>query len=336
MKESHGSDEKETEKVKEKESSLVKLIFIILIISVIASPILLSVFMHLDLFSKSLGDANGWLSYWGGYLGALIGAATVYFVTNIQMKKQTELHQETLKIQTELHNKNLIEQRNIQMESIKESAHINDLRQRDLVIAELRINKIEKIINDLIKLHGYNSDRFNIFRTYNQYNHRRIRIKKIIGIEIVLNKIEKKLNPKQIIKFKSPFKLKRKDLEKFNIKRHNLKSLIELKNKDNIACDNLLDEETKLRNEIMLVSATIKTEALFVGLDEQLDSFRGYQDQLLSLFYDLVVEDNTTEEHFYGIIESHRAKLMALVNDAIRLCQKSLQYELIIFRRKDR
>lgn len=114
-------------------------------------PVFLSWFMHFDVFSEALGDANGWLGYWGGYLGALMGAITVFIATSLQLKSQEKLHKETL---------------NGQMESIK----ITDRQQRELAIANLRINKIDSVVQELIHLNILNFERFNILTTYNYYN----------------------------------------------------------------------------------------------------------------------------------------------------------------------
>ncbi|SFH40741.1 hypothetical protein SAMN04487776_11331 [Priestia megaterium] len=89
-----------------------------LIIAII-TPIAIAFFMHEDIFSRALGDANGWLGYWGGYLGALIGAATVYIATRQQLETQKKLHMESLEKQTELHRDNLIQQKELQLESIR-------------------------------------------------------------------------------------------------------------------------------------------------------------------------------------------------------------------------
>ncbi|MDH2363779.1 hypothetical protein [Priestia megaterium] len=135
-------------------------------LAVLLIPIAIAFFMHFKVFSHALGDANGWLGYWGGYLGVLIGAATVYILTHKQLKTQEKLHKGALTSQLKLHKENLEHQKNLQMDSIKVSADMNDQRQRDLIIANLRIEKIDKLVVEIINVSGMISERFNILRDY--------------------------------------------------------------------------------------------------------------------------------------------------------------------------
>lgn len=64
-------------------------IIIVVIIALIAVPSLLQ-WLMIDVFSHARGGSNdGWLGFWGGYLGAVIAVAGVYWSVN-------EQHQETI------------------------------------------------------------------------------------------------------------------------------------------------------------------------------------------------------------------------------------------------
>lgn len=88
----------------------------------------MSLLLTLPIFSKALGSVDSWIGFWGSYLGALIGAGIVYFVTNKQVTAQ----------------------RDIQIEAIK-NEHDNALK-RDMKQFHFRtqIDKIEEF-NDLIE-----------------------------------------------------------------------------------------------------------------------------------------------------------------------------------------
>jgi len=86
-------------------------------------PIAISIGMKFSIFSKALGDANGWLGFWGGYTGSLVGALAAgliaIFVSRTQIQKQAQL---------------------------------DDLRERELIIIKLKIDKYQEVfkyLNDL-------------------------------------------------------------------------------------------------------------------------------------------------------------------------------------------
>lgn len=316
----------------DKELKLLKVTGIIFIILLI--PIFVAVLMHIDVFSRALGDANGWLGYWGGYLGALIGAATVYIVTTMQLRTQRKLHEQNLKEQFDLHNSNLVHQRKLQMESIKISADINDLRERDLIIANLRINKLDTIIQELIIVNKLNSDRFNILNTYNQYNH----IRKKLNIQI-----KKERERRDLIKFLRSIKEIRLSTQyllipKTKVNRKMYKKIdwdkvVVRRNKYSANCDDLLDKETEKRNEIRVSSAKIKSEGLIVKIDDELDSFRGFQTNVLNLFQTSIISDTLSERSFKTLLETHEKRFLVENNKVINLCADKLTGEIKAFKK---
>jgi gas vesicle protein len=98
------------------------------IVGALITPLIISLLLKVSYFSFASGDVESWIAFWGSYVGALIGAATVYLVTNIQVK----------------------EQRNIQLNAIK-TEHENAL-QREMKQFHFK-NEIEKIeeLNDLLE-----------------------------------------------------------------------------------------------------------------------------------------------------------------------------------------
>ena len=51
-------------------------------------PLLTQIFINIDTINK--GSDDGWLGFWGGYLGAIIGIAGAIFVVQIQLKEDRE------------------------------------------------------------------------------------------------------------------------------------------------------------------------------------------------------------------------------------------------------
>lgn len=102
--------------------------YVLVILGVIITPLIMSLLLKVPMFGFADGNVESWIGFWGSYVGALIGAATVYFVTNLQVK----------------------EQRNIQLQAIKKE-HENALK-RELKQFHFK-NEVEKIeeFNDLIE-----------------------------------------------------------------------------------------------------------------------------------------------------------------------------------------
>ena len=307
---------------KKKGVELFKVFGVVVIILAIATPIILSVSMHVDIFSKALGDANGWLGYWGGYLGAIIGAITVFIATSLQLKSQKKLHKETLKVQ---------------IASIEESARLADQQQRELTISNLRINKIDSLVQELIHLNILNSDRFNILRDCNYYNHLVKVDDEKIKNEMMLLKAEKILNGKVIISTRS-INIPKEKLNNSNIKRKrrriDIEKALEKRNKNKNLKYRYLEQETVKRNEIRFSSAKLKSEAMFVdGLDDELNEFRGYQNEVLDFFYELNVKNNISKDSYDSLIEFHVDKFMQENNKAIWKCKQRLDKELLSFQK---
>lgn len=113
---------------------LLILIGIILIFAVI--PLIIAGGVSSTLFDKVKGDANGWLGFWGGYIGGTGGAIIAgYIALNVamaQIKKQADISMEHIRLQMEL----------------------EDKRQREFLLIEMRIQKVQEmrlILKDIYK-----------------------------------------------------------------------------------------------------------------------------------------------------------------------------------------
>lgn len=288
------------EKIKvKKDVSQSKKVGIGVVALAVFTPIFLSLFMNLEIFSKALGDANGWLSYWGGYFGALIGAITVFIATSLQLKAQKSLQKETLEVQ---------------LESMIESARLSDKQQRELIISNLRINKIDSLVQELLHLNILNFEWFNILRQYNyRYN---LAKKKKEEIQALLE-AEKKSNRREIKSIKT--RIIKKEAE--------LRVNVDL-------VDEYLEQETFKRNEIRHSSAKLKSEAMFIeGLEKELDELRKYQNELLNKFYQINESNKISEKEYEEKVDLHIDKFMGISNVTIRQCKMRLDQEILSFER---
>lgn len=69
----------------------------ILILFMGIGPFFVGHFIKEDFFSFAGGSTDSWISFWGSYGGALIGALTVYLVTSLQIKSQRDLQIQLIK-----------------------------------------------------------------------------------------------------------------------------------------------------------------------------------------------------------------------------------------------
>ncbi|WP_243495775.1 hypothetical protein [Priestia aryabhattai] len=311
-------------------------------------PIFIACFMHFGVFSHALGDANGWLGFWGGYLGALVGAATVYILTRQQLKTQRELHTETIEGQTKLHEENLIHQRKLQMESIEISADMSDQRQRDLIVANLRIDKVDKLIQEIISLNGIISERFNVLRRYAEYNDLKNDLLRRVYNEQRRRrsvKIFQKLTRGKQIKVHIPYKkilISRSKFKKYLYNQTKLENRKKRINEYVEKIDRLLEEETLIRGKIRLINATIKSESIIANLEDELDKFRGTQTTNLETFRSIIannqslpIKDQMGKKDLLFMIDKQDERLMALSNQVLGICRERLEKELFLFTTKD-
>ncbi|MGJ9386148.1 hypothetical protein [Salipaludibacillus sp. CF4.18] len=262
----------------------------------IGLPLLMVGLMRLSMFSFALGSTEGWLNYWGAYLGAIIGAAIVFVITNRQMQLQILMNKD-----------NMDQQRQMQMFSINKQAELNDKKERELIVRKMQLEKIDIVAQKLIEIEGFNSVRFNVLRKY-------------VAEKEKLDRLTQRHNDSSNLFLEGKEYLS-KDKE------HNTKAIYNQNNK----VHRILEEETELRQKIRIHSAIIKSESMYTtNLEEKLDGFRGYQTEILKLFYDNIINGNF--ENFLGLIDLHADKTQEKVNQKLRECREELDNELLSFK----
>ncbi|MFJ7971304.1 hypothetical protein [Psychrobacillus sp. NPDC096389] len=126
-----------------------------LILTLLSIPMILSGLMTINFFGKALGSADGWLSYWGGYLGAMLGLAAVTIATQFQINSQTKLHKEQL---------------DMQMKAIDVTAELNDSKERNRIRMTYLLNKNEEILELLIDIQSLLVTYLNSITRYAEYH----------------------------------------------------------------------------------------------------------------------------------------------------------------------
>lgn len=110
-------------------------------------------------FLGGIGSIDGWLSYWGGYLGGVVGMVgvvlTTLFIISIQNKhhkdqliNQNSLHRELLENQNNQHQEQLKQQRDDIVMSINSTVQL----EREKFMLQFNIEKYERSLMLLLKL----------------------------------------------------------------------------------------------------------------------------------------------------------------------------------------
>jgi gas vesicle protein len=120
---------------------------VLIIVGVLLAPLIISLLLKVHIFSFSMGDVESWIAFWGSYVGALIGAATVYLVTNLQVKEQRELQLQAIKLE---HNNSL-------QREMRQFHFINDIEKIEEFddLLEETLDSISKCVNDFTKYITY-------------------------------------------------------------------------------------------------------------------------------------------------------------------------------------
>lgn len=120
---------------------------ILITLLLLVSPLFMAFLLKLPVFSFALGKVDAWIGFWGSYLGALIGAFTVYLVTYFQIQAQ----------------------RSIQLESIRNEHENAAKREMDQFYFKNQIDKIEEcysLVSELIDTITKCSNDFTKYITY--------------------------------------------------------------------------------------------------------------------------------------------------------------------------
>lgn len=68
-------------------------------ILVLALPVVINFILQIPAFTPIVGDSESWLSFWGGYLGAIISASVAFIILAIQSRQNKEENQANRKLQ---------------------------------------------------------------------------------------------------------------------------------------------------------------------------------------------------------------------------------------------
>jgi hypothetical protein len=112
------------------------------------TPLVISLLLKIDLFSFSEGSVESWIAFWGSYAGALIGAATVYLVTRVQINKNEKLQLEAIKLE----NENALKR---EMQQFQFTNRLKKLEEFDILIEDI-LDLVQKCANDYTLYIGHN------------------------------------------------------------------------------------------------------------------------------------------------------------------------------------
>lgn len=119
----------------------------LVVIGVLITPLIMSLLLKAPVFSFADGNVESWISFWGSYVGALIGAATVYIVTNLQVKEQRKIQLQAIKEEHENALKREMKQFHFKNE-IEKIEEFYDL-------LEDTLDAVSKCVNDFTKYITY-------------------------------------------------------------------------------------------------------------------------------------------------------------------------------------
>nr|WP_054550328.1 hypothetical protein [Lysinibacillus sphaericus] len=265
--------------------------------------------MTIDFFSKAPGGTDGWLSYWGAYLGGIIGmiavvATTQYIVSNQnkqqkkQMQKHSEQHKDLLDNQNMKHEEqmreqnkqhlNLLESQNShhqeqldeQRKGIERAAELNDQTERSRIYTTFLLNKNEELIHIVTELFELNNTRFNLLRKYLSYSEKMsylISQKKESETNELLDGNDKN---EKIEKLRNEFQsIKTKRLQ-------------------------VLDEETIIRGKMIPLSAKLKSASMyFTEFELDTNKYRDTLTDSIDTLHSKIDNEKDSDEKFESIKE---------------------------------
>lgn len=69
---------------------------------VLVLPVVINFVLQIPAFTPIVGDSESWLSFWGGYLGAIISASVAFIILAIQSRQNKEENQANRKLQIDV------------------------------------------------------------------------------------------------------------------------------------------------------------------------------------------------------------------------------------------
>ncbi|MBC1307911.1 hypothetical protein [Listeria booriae] len=74
----------------------------VMVLFILGAPLLVGILMKCDWFSFAAGTSEGWLGFWGGYLGSLLSIFGALWIFNKQSSKDKQEINDTLKAQMKI------------------------------------------------------------------------------------------------------------------------------------------------------------------------------------------------------------------------------------------
>ncbi|MGE8000886.1 hypothetical protein ACQKOF_19860 [Lysinibacillus sp. NPDC093190] len=261
-------------------------VYILIGVILFVVPSVFAGLMTIDFFSFAPGGTDGWLSYWGAYLGGIIGmiavvATTQYIVSNQnkqqkeQMEEQRKQHLELLKNQNKQHQ----EQLDVQRKAIEE----NDIKEKNRMFFTFLSRQNEEVLEVLLKINELNSKRFNHIRGIADYWELQESIKKELRNDGITD-------------------IKRQEL-------------IGKGTEYNVRINRLKDDETIVRGELLVELAKLRIKAeYFPESFEKAQSFKKYQENLLDIYESHIRKEDLLPVDLLKKIENDTDNNLAVTN----------------------
>lgn len=183
----------------DKKYKILLFLVILIILILLIVPGIMAVFMEEPVFSKAPGEVESWISFWGSYLGGIVGMIAVVVTTffmignqnkhhNEQLEKQSEQNKLLLEEQAKHHQEQLEEQRL----AIEKTAILNERTENKRIYVSFLFKKNEEVLEILMKIVGLYLERHNHIINIVQY-------RKVMEFLLELkSKPEKNINLEQI------------------------------------------------------------------------------------------------------------------------------------------
>lgn len=132
------------------------------ILMFIVSILLALGMIYIPLIDNAEGDANGWLGFWGSFLGGIIGTGGVIFVAYFQHKEQKDFLEKQLKAEKQEND------RFLHMEKLKKEIDIANIYLEKLIVYYDNYGDLyEKSIEKMNKLQYMDEDKYRVESDFN-------------------------------------------------------------------------------------------------------------------------------------------------------------------------
>ncbi|WP_342538341.1 hypothetical protein MKY15_19775 [Sporosarcina sp. FSL K6-1540] len=142
-------------------------------IIIVIVPGLLASIMNIGMFNFAPGGTDGWLSYWGGYLGGIVGLIAVVLTTQFLISNQNKQHTQMIENQNKQHLEQIEEQR----VAIKRAAELNDIKERNRISLTYLLKKNEEALEVIIEIQDLFRTYFGLIIRFAEYHDKGFRVK---------------------------------------------------------------------------------------------------------------------------------------------------------------